>query len=136
MADTFHFELVSPESRLISAEISEAIIPGQEGDFAALPQHAPFIAQLRPGIMRIPSLNGREVRFYLRGGFADVTPDETVVLAEYAVPLEDFTAERLREEIALAEQALEEAVDEDAKFRAADVVERLRSLEPQLASLR
>lgn len=136
MADTFRFELVSPERRLISTDIAEAIIPGQEGDFTALPQHAPFIAQLRPGIMRIPALNGREVKFYLRGGFADVTPDETVVIAEYAVPLEDFTADRLRDEIALAEQAYEEASDDEARLRATDVVERLKSLEVELGLTR
>ncbi len=136
MADTFRFELVSPERRLISTDIAEAIIPGQEGDFTALPQHAPFIAQLRPGIMRIPALNGREVKFYLRGGFADVTPDETVVIAEYAVPLEDFTADRLRDEIALAEQAYEEASDDEARLRATDVVERLKSLEAELGLAR
>lgn len=136
MADTFQFELVSPERRLLAAQISEVIIPGQEGDFTALPEHAPFIAQLRPGIMRIPSLNGREAKFYLRGGFADVTPNETIVLAEYAVPLEEFTADRLRDEIALAEQAYEEAVDDEARLRTADILERLKSLEVELAAQR
>jgi F-type H+-transporting ATPase subunit epsilon len=129
MADTFHFELISPERRLITAELAEVVIPGQEGDFTAMPNHAPFISALRPGILRIPSLNGREARFYLRGGFAEVTADETVVLAELALPLEEFSAERLRDELALAEQAHEEAADEMVRFRTIDVVERLRSLQ-------
>jgi F-type H+-transporting ATPase subunit epsilon len=105
------------------------IIPGQEGDFTALANHAPFISALRPGILRIPSLDGREARFYLRGGFAEVSANETVVLAELAVPLEEFSAERLSEELALAERAHEAAADEAARFRTIDVVERLRSLQ-------
>lgn len=133
MADTFRFELVSPERRLVSARVGEAIIPGQEGDFTALPNHAPFIAQLRPGILRLPSLDGREARYYLRGGFAEVTPDETVVLAEYALPMEDLTADRLRDEIAVAEQAYADAIDDEARWRATDIVERLKSLQAQIA---
>jgi F-type H+-transporting ATPase subunit epsilon len=133
MADTFRFELVSPERRLLSARVGEAVIPGQEGDFTALPNHAPFIAQLRPGILRLPSLDGRQARYYLRGGFAEVTPDETVVLAEYALPIEDLTADRLRDEIAVAEQAYADAVDDEARWRATDIVERLKSLQAELA---
>lgn len=129
---TFHFELVSPERQLVSADIGEAIIPGQEGDFAALPQHAPFIAQLRPGILTIPSLNGREVQYYLRGGFADVGPDTTVVLAEYAVPLEDFKAAGIADEVAQAQQAFDEAADDEARYYAHDRLERLQSLQSRL----
>jgi F-type H+-transporting ATPase subunit epsilon len=129
---TLHFELISPERQLVSASIAEAIIPGQEGDFAALPSHAPFISQLRPGILRIPSLNGRETQYFLRGGFADVGPEEAVVLAEYAVPLEEFTAAMLSDEIAQAQQAFDEAGDDDSRYRAQDRLERLQSLQGQL----
>jgi F-type H+-transporting ATPase subunit epsilon len=132
MANTFHFELISPEQQLVKADVSEVIIPGQEGDLAALPDHALLIAQLRPGILKIPSLKGREMQYYLRGGFADVGPEETVVLAEYAVPLEDFTAEMLGDEIAQAQQAFDEAADDESRYSAQDRLERLQSLRTQL----
>ncbi|MBI4724069.1 MAG: F0F1 ATP synthase subunit epsilon [Rhodomicrobium sp.] len=134
MAETFHFELVSPERQLISGDVAEAVIPGQEGDFAALPNHALLIAQLRPGILTTRSTGGEEKHFYLRGGFADVGPGETVVIAEYAVALEDFSSAMLADEIAQAQQTFDEAHDDESRLSAQDRLERLQSLQPRLAS--
>ncbi|MGO9484875.1 MAG: F0F1 ATP synthase subunit epsilon [Rhodomicrobium sp.] len=133
MAETFHFELVSPERQLVSAELAEAIIPGQEGDFAALANHARLVAQIRPGILTTKGAAGEQKQFFLRGGFADVGPDETAVIAEYAVPLEDFNAAMLADEIALAQTALEEARDDASRYAASDRLERLHSLQPRIA---
>jgi F-type H+-transporting ATPase subunit epsilon len=133
MADSFHFELVSPERQLFSANIAEAVIPGQEGDFAALPSHALLIAQLRPGILTTRSAGGEQRQYYLRGGFADVGPEETVVLAEYAVPLEDFTSSMLDDEIEQAQQAFDEAHDDASRFATQDRLERVQSLKTRLA---
>ena len=132
MAETFHFELVSPERQLISADLAEVVIPGQEGDFAALPNHALMVVQLRPGILTTKTTAGEEKRYFLRGGFADIGPGETVVIAEYAVPLEDFSAAMLTDEIALAQQAVEEARDDATRFAASDRLERLHSLQPRI----
>jgi len=133
MAETFHFELVSPERQLVSADLAEAIIPGQEGDLAALPDHALLIAQIRPGILTTRSTNGEQQEFFLRGGFADVGPAETVVIAEYAVPLQEFSAAMLTDEIAQAQQAFDEARDDDSRYAAHDRLERLQSLQPRIA---
>ena len=46
MAETFKFELVSPERLLVSADVAEVLVPGSEGDFTVLPRHAPVIAML------------------------------------------------------------------------------------------
>ncbi len=133
MAETFHFELVSPERQLMAADILEAVIPGQEGDLAALPQHALLIAQLRPGILTARPVSGEAKQFFLRGGFADVSPQETVVIAEYAVPLQDFTSAMLTDEIAQAQQAFDDARDDASRFAAQDRLERLQSLLPRIA---
>jgi F-type H+-transporting ATPase subunit epsilon len=133
MAETFHFELVSPERQLVSTDLAEAVIPAQEGDLAALPNHALLIAQIRPGILTTKSPSGEEKQYFLRGGFADVGPGETVVIAEYAVPLEDFSAAMMADEIAQAQQALEDAHDDEGRFAAHDRLERLQSLQPRIA---
>ncbi len=134
MAETFHFELVSPERQLVSGDLAEAIIPGQEGDLAALPNHALLIAQLRPGILTTRDAGGTQKQYFLRGGFADVGPGETVVIAEYAVPLADFTSGMLADEIAVAQQAFDEAHDDGSRFAAQDRLERLQSLAPRIAA--
>jgi F-type H+-transporting ATPase subunit epsilon len=133
MAETFHFELVSPERQLVSGDLAEVVIPALEGDMAALPNHALLVAQLRPGILTTKTTAGEQKQYFLRGGFADVGPGETVVIAEYAVPLEDFSSAMLQDEIALAEQAVEEARDDAARFAASDRLERLHSLAPRIA---
>lgn len=128
MAETFKFELVSPERLLVSEDVAEVIVPGAEGDFTMLVNHAPFVAMLRPGLLRIPSLKGREAQFYVGGGFAEASPDRLTVLAETAMPAEELTADRLDAELAQAKADREAAATPEAKLLAEDAVERLTSL--------
>jgi F-type H+-transporting ATPase subunit epsilon len=132
MADTFKFELVSPEKLLISADVREVLVPGSEGDFTVLPNHAPVIAMLRPGILRVPGYDGPNGAIYVRGGLADVGPERLIVLAEQAVPLGQVDAAFIAREIASAEKDVAASKDEDARLQAEDVLERLRSLSETL----
>jgi F-type H+-transporting ATPase subunit epsilon len=128
MAETFKFELVSPERLLVSADVAEVLVPGSEGDFTVLPRHAPVIAMIRPGILRIPGMDGKLSEIYVRGGLADVGPESLVVLAEQAVPLADVNQELINLEISSAEADWAAAQDEETKRQAEDTLERLRSL--------
>ena len=132
MAETFHFELTSPEQTLVSTDLSEAVLPGQEGDLAAMPGRALVIMKLRPGILTTRSKEG-EQQYFLRGGFADVGPEQTVVLTEYAIPLAQLTGDILADEIAQAQQALEEAPEDGRRISAWDRLERLQTLKERLA---
>ncbi|NJM34519.1 MAG: F0F1 ATP synthase subunit epsilon [Rhodomicrobium sp.] len=128
MAETFRFELVSPERVLVSADVAEVIVPGAEGEFTVLPRHAPLIAMLRPGILRIPGMDGKLSEIYLRGGLADVGPDRLTILAEQARPVADIDRALIDQEIRNAEEDLADAEDEDKKRQAAETLEQLRSL--------
>ena len=55
MADTMQFDLVAPERKLASLEATSVQIPAMDGDMTALPNHAPFLTTLRPGILRVVS---------------------------------------------------------------------------------
>jgi F-type H+-transporting ATPase subunit epsilon len=132
MAETFKFELISPEKVLISQDVAEVIVPGLEGDFTVLPRHAPLIATLRPGVLRIPGMDGKLAAIYVRGGLADVGPDRLSVLAEQALPLTEVSQALLAQEIKTAEEDLADAQDEDKKRLAVDTLERLRSLSEAL----
>jgi F-type H+-transporting ATPase subunit epsilon len=84
MPDTLQFDLVAPERKLASLEASAVQIPGMGGDLTALPNHAPFLTTLRPGIVRVTA--GSEVTEYVvTGGFAEVSPTAATILAEQAV---------------------------------------------------
>lgn len=96
------FELVSPERKLASIEASEVQIPGAEGDFTAMPDHAPVITTLRPGYLTVVSPSGTE-QYFVTGGFAEVSGESTTVLAERAYPKADMTPELQAELLAEAE---------------------------------
>jgi F-type H+-transporting ATPase subunit epsilon len=83
MADTMQFDLVSPERRLASGQAKSVQIPGAEGQLTAMPDHAPLITTLRPGIVRVEMSDGVKT-FGVVGGFAEITADGVSILAERA----------------------------------------------------
>jgi F-type H+-transporting ATPase subunit epsilon len=73
---TFTFELVSPERLLFSGQVQQVVVPGTEGDFAVLKDHAPVMSTLRPGVAVITDDAGKTQRLFVRGGFAEVKAAE------------------------------------------------------------
>ena len=129
MADTFKFELVSPERVLLSDDAEQVVLPGLQGDFAVLANHAPMLSMLRPGVLDI-QLPGRTRRIFVKGGFAEVEPDRLTVLAQTAFDAEGSSAaDSIAAELASAQSELDEAKDDDARFMAQEAVDRLRTLQ-------
>jgi F-type H+-transporting ATPase subunit epsilon len=85
----FHFELVSPERLLFSGEVEQVDVPGAEGDFGVLAEHAPMVTTLRPGILTVHGAGG-EQKIVVLGGFAEVSADGLTVLADVAEAVEDI----------------------------------------------
>ena len=127
MAETFKFELVSPERLLVSIDAASVLVPGDEGDFVILPNHSPVMSTLRPGILEINSENG-EQKFFVKGGFAEAGPESLTVLAEFAIEQDDLTGDRLSEELKLAKEELEKADGDLALKKANDCVTCLEAL--------
>ena len=80
---TLHFELVSPEKLVFSGEVDQVDVPGAEGDFGVLANHAPFVTTLRPGILTVFS-GGNAQKIVVLGGFAEVSAQGLTVLADVA----------------------------------------------------
>ena len=127
MADTMQFDLVSPEQRLASVEATAVQIPGADGDMTAMPDHAPMITTLRPGILTVEAAGGETTQYAVTGGFADVSGPATTVLAERAILLSDMNSEMVNEMIADAKGAAETASD-DGKDAAQKFVADLEAL--------
>lgn len=83
MADTMQFDLVSPERSLASHPATAVQIPAAEGDMTAMPNHAPVLTTLRPGILTVTGPDGKS-EYAVTGGFAEITPEGLTVLAEGA----------------------------------------------------
>ena len=108
MANTMQFDLVSPERALASLQASAVQIPGADGDMTAMPDHAPTITTLRPGILSVEAEGGTQ-SYAVTGGFAEINAEVTSVLAEQAIPTGDVTAELIDGLIATAAAAVESA---------------------------
>jgi len=124
---TFHFELVSPDKLMFSGEAESVLVPGSEGDFVVLKDHAPVMAALKPGVIAIEDAAGKHNRIFVRGGFADVGPTGLIVLAETALPEGELDAARLDQEIRDTEEDLADAPD-DQKRLWQEKLDRLREL--------
>lgn len=98
MADKLHVALVSPERELFSGEVDQADLPGTEGNMGILPDHAPLMAALSTGTIKLIN-DGQETVYFVQGGFADVTPAGLTILAERALLLADMTRDDLMAEI-------------------------------------
>ncbi len=111
MAEHLTFELVSPAKKLASAEAEAVTIPGMEGDLTAMADHAPFLTTLRPGYVVVRN-GSAEDRYFVTGGFAEISDNTVSVLAEQAVEGGSVDGEWLDARIAEAEEALESAGDD------------------------
>jgi F-type H+-transporting ATPase subunit epsilon len=121
MADTMQFDLVSPERKLLSVQVSEVQIPGAEGDLTAMPGHAPTLTTLRPGVLRVVA-GGQVSEYAVTGGFAEITLEGVSVLAERAVSRADLTQGVLEGWIAEAHRAAKAAGSDDAAKLVSDMV--------------
>lgn len=127
MADTMQFDLVSPERSLASLLVSSVQIPGADGDMTAMPDHAPVITTLRPGILSVEGPEGK-ADYAVTGGFAEISSAGTSVLAEKAMPVSDVTAADMDALVAEAEEA--------AKGSSGDVKDAADKLLADMTALR
>ncbi len=128
MADTFKFELVSPERIVFSEDAEQVVVPGRDGDFTVLIGHAPVISTLRPGVLDV-TLPGARKRVFVKGGFAEVDPSRLTVLAQSAFDVDSLDAGTIEQELKAAEVDLTEAKDDQSRTRAAELVEQLKALQ-------
>ena len=130
MADKLHFSLVSPERSLFAGEVDQVDIPGTEGDLGIFPDHSPLMAAIRTGAITVYN-DGAATKYFVQGGFADVTSEGLTVLAERAGSLDDLTADSLTADIAAAETKLE-GLEGEAALAVRQNLDGLRALQAGL----
>lgn len=127
--DSFPFELVSPEKLLISEDVTHVVVPGSEGEFGVLAHHAPLMSTLKPGIVKVyKGESGEPQRLFVRGGFADVNPKGLTILADAAIPMEEFDVAKLDASIKDAEAQLADAHGQEHKRKAQLHLDQLKEL--------
>jgi len=127
---TFQFELVTPERLLFSGPVDGVVIPGAEGDFEVLANHAPVMSTIRPGLISVREAPGTAARrLFVRGGFAEVGPEGLTILAEQAIAFEDLSSEALAREIEMAEEDVADATTDTLRSKASLKLDQLRELQ-------
>jgi F-type H+-transporting ATPase subunit epsilon len=111
-------EIVTPERLAFSDQVDEVVLPGADGELGVLPHHAPLLAMLGVGELRIRR-QSQEEAFAIAGGFVQVRPDKVVVMAETADMASEIDLEKAHEARREAERALETGYHEGADLSAA-----------------
>jgi F-type H+-transporting ATPase subunit epsilon len=89
---SFRIDIVSAEGRLYAGEARFVVVPGIMGSLGILPGHAPLMARLRSGDVRVQGENAGELAFFVTGGFVEVQPAQVSILADLAFRGEELDA--------------------------------------------
>ena len=79
-----NLEILTPEHKVFTGEVSGIQLPGVEGSFEILENHAPMVAALGKGKMKIIKSKGSTELYRIEGGFVETMQNKTIVLLEGA----------------------------------------------------
>lgn len=130
MAMTLHIDIVSAEEEIHSGTASVVYAPAQMGEVGIYPRHAPLLAQLKPGEVRVETPEGEELFFFVSGGLLEVQPHVVTILADTAIRARDLDEAQALEAEKRARQSMQDAKG-DVEFAKAKA-----ELAQQMAQLR
>jgi len=86
---TIRVQIVSAEKDLFDGQATLVVATAVYGEIGILPSHAPLLAELKPGQVRLHLQDGSETVFYISGGFIEVQPNLIIILADTALRAEN-----------------------------------------------
>ncbi|EKO3558620.1 F0F1 ATP synthase subunit epsilon [Vibrio metschnikovii] len=103
---TFNLDVVSAEKRIFSGWARSIQVSGESGDLGVLAGHVPLLTYIRPGMVRIVTIKGKEEIIYLSGGILEVQPNDVTILADTAIRAEELDEAKAAEAKRSAEELL------------------------------
>lgn len=91
--------VVTPEKTILSQEANFVVLPLADGECGILPKHAPLIARLGAGELRITGTDGQMTHYYIEGGFAEVLEDTVALLTMYSLPAKELDLARAEKDL-------------------------------------
>jgi F-type H+-transporting ATPase subunit epsilon len=128
MAEPYKFELVSPERLLVSESVESIVIPATEGEMTVMANHSPVMTTIKPGIVTVKTVSGKEDRYVVYGGFADILPDTCTLLAESATHVDALNKADIAARVERARADIGNAPDDQARTRAEEFLHHLSAL--------
>ena len=94
--------VVTPEKTVLNLDAAFVVLPLADGEYGVLPGHAPLIARLGAGELRITGTDGQPTDYYVEGGFVEVLDDTIALMTMYSVPVTDLDLKLAEEQLAKA----------------------------------
>ena len=123
----FELRLISPDEELFNGPVYMVVIPGEDGDFAAMHLHSPTITYLRPGKIEVIDENSNLVSAFFTGsGFVKLNQNSCIIMTDYIKKLEDIKINNINFEISNIKEELSKENDEKIKEK---LQEKMKILE-------
>ena len=91
--------VVTPEKTVLTLDSTFVVMPLADGEYGILPGHAPLIARLGAGELRITGTDGQLTNYYIEGGFAEILDDMVALLTMYALPAKELDLAHAEEQL-------------------------------------
>ena len=121
-------QVVSPDKDYFLGTIDMVVIPGEDGDFSVLPEHAPMITYLRPGILTIVEQH-KEHTYFVGSGFIKVENNNCQVLVDYIKNNLDFDIAASKKQLS---ELLSEIENENNEAKIQSLLEMKEILEEEV----
>ena len=133
MAHTLQVNIVSAEQAIFSGEAEMVVAPGESGELGILPQHAPLLTRIKPGVVKVKLVGkDQEEVVYVSGGILEVQPKVLTILADSSIRAHDLDEAKVMEAKRAAEEALANRASGQER---AIVVAELAQLAAQLQAI-
>ena len=123
----FKLSIVSPERILFEEEIESLVVPGSEGYLGILSHHAPLIAGLKVGKIRLRTQENVEKTLAISGGFIDVSDNQATILADSVEFVDEIDLNRAEGELQRAQELLNMEVSDQERLRAQHSLDKARN---------
>jgi len=126
MAEAIELEVATPERAMVSEQVTDVQVPGQDGYLGILPGHAPLFSLLGSGALSYTA-GGTRHFLAVQGGLVEVLQGQVRVLADLAERAEDIDVAKARADLDRAQQEMYAASTGDASSAALEAVALARA---------
>ena len=116
--DKVHLEIVTPQGQIFNDDVSSVVLPGSEGEFGVLPNHASLISLLKAGIIDIEHKNKKHDVVAINWGYAKIDEGKVVILADGAVYVSGDSESELANSLEAARNLIESMSSDTNAFAA------------------
>ena len=116
--DKLHLEIVTPQGQIFNDDVSSVVLPGSEGEFGVLPNHASLISLLKAGIIDIEDKHKKHDVVAINWGYAKIDEGKVVILADGAVYVSGNSESELANSLEAARNLIESMSSDTNAFAA------------------